>query len=110
MRLSTASADEMPALASDAKTTMRRIVNCCADTAALEHLAPEDAATVRDELASLGRALEAQITGIIEFRWAQLAGGGASLTGIEPMTKRRCKGRPLPSPPVLTGISFALFF
>jgi hypothetical protein len=70
----------MKCLAADAKTTMGRIVKCCMDTAALEHLPPEDAATVRDELVSLGLTLEAQLAGIIKLRWALLAGGGASLT------------------------------
>jgi hypothetical protein len=52
VQLASARADEMPALAAEAKTTMGRIVKCCMDTAALEHLPPEDAATVRDELVS----------------------------------------------------------
>jgi phage host-nuclease inhibitor protein Gam len=80
VRLSTASADEMPALAAEAKATMERIVKGCTDIAALGHLAPEDAATARDELVSLGRTLEAQLAGIVDLRWAQLASGGWSFT------------------------------
>jgi hypothetical protein len=79
VQLASVKADEMPALVTDAKTTMARLVKSCID-AALEHLAPEDAATVRDELVSLGRALEAEIGDIVELRWTQLAGGGAPLT------------------------------
>jgi phage host-nuclease inhibitor protein Gam len=79
VRLSTAAADEVPALAAEAKTTMARLVKGCADTASLQHLPPEDAATVRDELLSLGRTLEAEIAAIVKLRWTLVTGGGASL-------------------------------
>jgi hypothetical protein len=78
VRLSTASTNEMPALAVEAKATMERIVKGCTDIAALGQLSPEDAATVGNELLSLGRTLEAQFAGIVDLRCAQLASGGWS--------------------------------
>ena len=80
VQLASARADEMPALAADAKTTMGRIVKCCMDTRVTRTPPARGRGHVRDELVSLGRALEAQLAGIIELRWAQLAGSRPSRT------------------------------
>ena len=80
VELASATANEVPELAADAKVLMERIVACCVETSPLEHLTQEHAATLRAELLKLGEALEAQIAGIIDIRWTQLTGGGSSST------------------------------
>jgi hypothetical protein len=79
-RLASATADEIPALAADAKTAMEQLVKCCADTASVEHLPPEIADRVRAELIGLRDALKAHVAGVLELRLAQLTGVGSSGT------------------------------
>jgi hypothetical protein len=79
-QLRTATADQIAALANDAKTSVERIVSCCANTASLDHLPSESAQTMRGDIVRLGEALQAEIAGIIKLRWAQLESGGSSQT------------------------------
>jgi hypothetical protein len=79
--LGSATVEEMPALIDDAKEAVRGILrSSCLVSDSTEHLPPEEAEILRTELAELGEALQAQIAGIIEVRWAQLTGGSASAT------------------------------
>jgi hypothetical protein len=78
--MTSATADEVPALATEAKTLVARMVACCLDTAPLEHLAQEEAETLRAELVRLGEVLQLEIASIIDLRWAQLSGGRGSWT------------------------------
>jgi hypothetical protein len=71
--------EEMPALIDDARETARSLLRSCL-ASETEHLLPEEAGILHVELTKLGDALEAQIAGIIDQRWAQLTGGSASLT------------------------------
>jgi hypothetical protein len=79
-QLRTARADQISALANDAKTAVERIVGCCADTASLDHLPSESADTMRADLVRLGETLQAEIAGIFKLRLAQLESGGSSRT------------------------------
>jgi hypothetical protein len=78
VRLASATADEIPTLADDARISVRRITACCMDTGPLEHFTPDDAAAFRAGLIQLADILQAQIVGIIDLRWAQLTSGGGS--------------------------------
>jgi hypothetical protein len=54
-QLRTARADQISALANDAKTAVERIVGCYADTASLDHLPTESAETTRARPGPPGR-------------------------------------------------------
>jgi hypothetical protein len=73
-------ATEIPAICNEAENLARRVVDCCIDTAPSDHLPPEEAAALRVELVQLAATLQAQITGIIDLRLAQITGGVASRT------------------------------
>jgi hypothetical protein len=77
VRLASATADEIPTLADDARISVR-ITACCTDTGPLEHFTPDDAAAFRAGLIQLAEILQAQIVGIIDLRWGQLTAGGGS--------------------------------
>jgi hypothetical protein len=79
-RLASATATEIPAICKEAENLARRVVDCCIDTAPSDHLPPEEAAALRVELVQLAATLQAQITGIIDLRLAQIMGGVASRT------------------------------
>jgi hypothetical protein len=78
--LASATATEIPAICKEAENLARRVVDCCIDTAPFEHLPPEEAAALRVELVQLAATLQAQITGVIDLRLAQITGGVASRT------------------------------
>jgi hypothetical protein len=61
IKLQSATAEEIPALVNQAKSSVEQIVKCCTGTAALEHLSPEIAETMLADLISLGETLQAQI-------------------------------------------------
>jgi hypothetical protein len=81
-KLRSATVEEMPALIDEAKDATRTILRCCLVADPSEHLRPDEAAALRAELVKLGEALEAQVAGIINVRWAQLTTGatGAIVT------------------------------
>jgi hypothetical protein len=62
IRIGSATGAEMPGLAAEANASVEGIVRCRADTTPLERLTPEDAATIRADLISLGDALRDKIT------------------------------------------------
>jgi hypothetical protein len=79
-KLGSAGIEEMPELVDDAKEAVSLVVRCCLASDPVGELPPEEAAMLRTELVRLGAALEDQICGIIELRWAQLTGRSASST------------------------------
>jgi hypothetical protein len=78
--LISATADEMPALCEEAEKIAQRVVECCMDTAPIDHLPPEEVATLRANLHKLAEAFQAQIADILDVCLTQIAGGGASQT------------------------------
>jgi hypothetical protein len=80
VRLGSANIEEIPRLIDDAKEAARFVLRCCLASDSVGELPQEEAAVLRAELTRLGDALEAQLAGIIDLRWAQLIGGSASLT------------------------------
>jgi hypothetical protein len=80
VKLASATPAEIPALCDDAENLARRVVDCCIDTAPSDHLAPEEAAALRVELAQLVETLQAQIAGSVDLRMAEIMGGVASRT------------------------------
>jgi hypothetical protein len=79
-KLISATADEIPSLREEAETLAQRVVECCMDTAPVDHLPPEEVAELRAELFQLGDSLRAQIADIVDVCWARLLGGGTSQT------------------------------
>jgi hypothetical protein len=79
-KLSSATADEIPALREEAERLAQRVVECCVDTAAVEHLHPEEATAIRSELLKLGEGMKAQIAGVVALCVAQITGGVVSRT------------------------------
>jgi hypothetical protein len=53
VRLASATADEIPTLADDARISVQGITACCMDTGPLEHFTPDDAAALRAGLIQL---------------------------------------------------------
>jgi hypothetical protein len=80
VKLASATADEMPALCDEAKILAQRVTECCADTAPVDPLQPEDVTELRANLHELAEALQAQIADIGDLCWAQITGGVASRT------------------------------
>jgi hypothetical protein len=80
VKLASASVEEIPALIDDTREATHRILRSCLASDSIKRLPPEEAEMLRVELAKLGEALQAQIAGIVEARWAQLIGGSASPT------------------------------
>lgn len=80
VKLRSATPADMPGLIEEAEDATRTILTCCLASEPVDHLPPGEVAALRAELVRLGEALEAQITGIIEIRWAQLGRGSASTT------------------------------
>jgi hypothetical protein len=79
-KLDSAGIDEMPALIHDARETASLIMRCCLASDRIGELPAEEATMLRTELVELAEALEAQISAVIEQRWAQVTGGSASST------------------------------
>jgi hypothetical protein len=77
IKISSATAAEMPALAADAKASIEEIVRCCTDTAPVAHLPPEIAETMLADLIGLRDALQERLAGLFTLRWAQIAARGA---------------------------------
>jgi hypothetical protein len=80
VKLGSARLAEMPSLIAEAKEAARLVVRCSLASDPAGHLPPKEVAMLRAELVKLGDALEAQIAGIIDIRWTQLAGGTMSAT------------------------------
>jgi hypothetical protein len=80
VKLESATGAEIPALINDTREATRGILRSCLASDSIESLPPEEAELLRVELAKLGEALQAQIAGIIEARWAQLTGGSVAPT------------------------------
>jgi hypothetical protein len=80
IKLEAATVEEMPALIDDSKEAVRNILRSCLASESTNHLTAEEVAVLRVELTELTEALQAQIDGIVEVRWAQLTGGSASST------------------------------
>jgi hypothetical protein len=72
VKLGSARLAEMPSLIAEAKEATRLIVRCSLASDPPGHLPAEEVAMLRGELVKLGEALEAEIAGIIDTRWAQL--------------------------------------
>jgi hypothetical protein len=79
-KLTSATADEIPALREEAKKLTQRVVGCCMDTAPVDHRPPDEVAELRANLHELAEALQAQIAEIADLCWAQITGGFASRT------------------------------
>jgi hypothetical protein len=80
IKLESATVEEMTALIDDAREAVRDLLSSCLASESSKHPTPEEGAVRRAELAELGEALQAQIVGIVEVRWAQLTGRSASST------------------------------
>jgi hypothetical protein len=80
VKLASATADEIPALCDEAEILAQRVVECCADTAPVDPLQPEEVTELRANLHELAEALQAQIAEIADLCWAQITGGVASRT------------------------------
>jgi len=78
VKIGSATADEIPALADEAKRSAKTICAFSGDTMALEYLRPEDKAELRAGLDKLSKDLQVQIAGIVDLRRAQLVNSGAS--------------------------------
>jgi hypothetical protein len=77
VKLASATAAELPALCHDAENLARRVVDCCIDTAPVDHLPPEEVAALRAELFQLAESLQAQINGIVDTCCERITGQGA---------------------------------
>jgi hypothetical protein len=80
VKIGSATADEIPALADEAKRSAQIICAFSGDTLALEYLGSNDAAELRAGLEKLSRDLQVQIAGVVDLRRAQLANSGVSST------------------------------
>jgi hypothetical protein len=78
--LVSATAHEIPALCEEAEKIAQRVVECCMDTAPIDHLPSEEVATLRADLHKLAEAFQAQIADILDLCLRQIAGGGGSQT------------------------------
>jgi hypothetical protein len=79
VELGSATVEEMPALIDDANE-VARLLGCCVAPDPGGYLSTEEAAMLRAELVRFAEALEVQISGIINSRLMQLAGGTTSAT------------------------------
>jgi hypothetical protein len=78
VKLASATPDEIPALRAQAETLAQRVVECCIDIAPVDHLPPEEVATIRSEMLQLAEAMKVQIASIVDVRLAPF--GATSLT------------------------------
>jgi hypothetical protein len=78
--LKLATADEIPALCEEAEKLAQRVVECCMDTAPVDHLPTAEVETLRADMHELAEAFQAQIADILDLCLTQIAGGGASQT------------------------------
>jgi hypothetical protein len=78
--LVSATADENPSLREEAKRLAQRVVECCINTAPVDHLCPEEVAKLRADLHELAEAFRAQIANIFDLCLTEIASGGASQT------------------------------
>jgi dsDNA-specific endonuclease/ATPase MutS2 len=70
VKLASATTDEIPALRAQAEALTQRVIECCADTATVDHLPAEEVAAIRSELLQLAAAMKAQIASIVDVRLA----------------------------------------
>jgi hypothetical protein len=75
VKLASATPDEIPALRDDAETLAQRVVECCMDTAPVDHLPPEEVAALHSEMVQLAAALKAQIAGVVDLCLTRIAAG-----------------------------------
>ena len=75
VKLASATADEIPALCDEAEILAQRVTECCADTAPVDPLQPEEVTELRTNLHELAEALQAQIADIADLCWAHITGG-----------------------------------
>jgi hypothetical protein len=80
VKLASATAVEIPTLCDEAEVLAQRVTECCADTAPVDHLPPEEAAAIRSDMLQLAEAMKAQIAGIVDLRLARFTGGVTSRT------------------------------
>jgi hypothetical protein len=80
VKLASATADEIPALCDEAEILAQRVIECCADTAPVDHLPPEEVLNLRSELVQLAEALKDHIARIVDLRIAPFTGGATSRT------------------------------
>jgi hypothetical protein len=80
VQIESATVENMPALIDEASDAARTILKCCLASDPSGHLPPEEMEMLRAELVKLGNALEAQIAGVFDIRWVQLASGTVSAT------------------------------
>jgi hypothetical protein len=80
VKLASATPAELPALCDDAKNLARRVVDCCIDSAPVDHLPSEEVAELRAELFQLAESLQVQINGIVDTCCERITGQGASGT------------------------------
>jgi hypothetical protein len=84
VKLSSATPNEIPALRAQAEALTQRVTECvaecCADTAPVDHLAPEEVTEIRSEMVRLAEAMKAQIANIVDLRLTSFTGGAASQT------------------------------
>jgi hypothetical protein len=78
--LASATADEIPALCEEAEKLAQRVVECCMDTAPVDHLPREEVTELRADLHELAEALQAQIANTVHLCLTQITGGVASRT------------------------------
>jgi precorrin isomerase len=80
VKLASATTDEIPALRAQAEALTQRVIECCADTASVDHLSPKEATAIRTEILQLAEAMKAQIASIVDVRLAPFTGGATSQT------------------------------
>jgi hypothetical protein len=80
VKLASATTDEIPALRAQAEALTQRVIECCADTASVDHLSPKEATAIRTEMLQLAEAMKAQIASIVDVRLAPFTGGATSQT------------------------------
>jgi hypothetical protein len=80
VKLASATPNEIPALRAQAEALTQRVTECCADTAPVDHLAPEEVTAIRSEMVRLAEAIKAQIANIVDLRLTCFTGGAASRT------------------------------
>jgi hypothetical protein len=78
VKLASATPAEIPALCDEAENLAQRVTECCADTAPVDHLSPEEVLDLRSQLVQIGGGLEDQIARIVDLRLAQFTGGASS--------------------------------
>jgi hypothetical protein len=80
VKLASATPNEIPELRAQAEALTQRVTECCADTAPVDHLAPEEVTEIRSEMVRLAEAMKAQIANIVDLRLTSFTGSAVSRT------------------------------